>query len=74
MGAEMPESDASKHMTSERATAHRRMLEEALARPGVREVMEVYGAWQEKDRALDTWREAVRLSRRGTVTTAPTSH
>ncbi len=34
------------------------MLEEALARPGVREVMKIYGQWQRKDRGLESYRAA----------------
>ena len=36
------------------------MLEEALRRPGVREVMEVFGAWQRADRGLDPYRSATK--------------
>lgn len=51
-------------MTKERRVASKReqkraaMLEEALSRPGVREVMEVYGGWREQDRRLDAYRAA----------------
>ena len=34
------------------------MLEAALARPGVREVMEVYQNWQKADSGLDAYRAA----------------
>lgn len=43
------------------------MLEEALRRPGVREVMEVFGAWQRADRGLDPYRSATKEA--GIVTT-----
>ena len=43
---------------SKRGEQHRAMLKDALARPGVREVMEVYGAWQQIDRRLSTYRAA----------------
>ena len=43
---------------SERGRAHDAMLEAALARPGVREVMEIFGAWQHADRQLDAYRSA----------------
>ena len=52
---------------SKRAQEHAAMLKEALARPGVREVMEVYGAWQEIDRELETYRAATRTA--PTITT-----
>ncbi|MYF03399.1 MAG: hypothetical protein F4227_10675 [Gammaproteobacteria bacterium] len=32
------------------------LLKEALAKPGVRELMKIYGHWQEKDRELDAYR------------------
>ena len=51
---------------SERAREHDRMLEEALARPGVREYLEVYDSWRRRDRALDPYRAIMR--RRGRVT------
>lgn len=34
------------------------LIEKACSRPGVREFMEVYNIWQEKDRALDAYRLA----------------
>ena len=45
---------------SERARARDELLEAALARPGVKEFMEVYGDWREKDRGLDTYRAATK--------------
>ena len=36
------------------------MLKAALARPGVREFMEVYRDWQKADRGLDAYRSATR--------------
>jgi len=53
-----------KRSASERAQKHAELLEAALARPGVREVMKVYGDWQEKDRALDVYRSATRKPER----------
>ena len=52
---------------SKRAEEHAAMLKEALAHPGVREVMKVYGGWQQADKGLDAYRAASR--RRGIVTT-----
>ena len=43
---------------SKRVDQHTAMLDEALRRPGVREVMEVYGAWQRIDKQLGTCRAA----------------
>ena len=60
-------------MTKERRVASRReqeraeMLEEALSRPGVREVMEVYGGWREQDRRLDAYRAAMKAPARTTT-------
>ena len=53
--------------SSKRAAEHDAMLKEALARPGVREVMKVYGGWQQADKGLDAYRAASR--ERGIVTT-----
>lgn len=39
---------------------HANMLKEALARPGVREAMEVFQDWQRADRGLDNYREATK--------------
>ena len=36
------------------------MLKAALARPGVREFMEVYQDWQKADRGLDAYRSATK--------------
>lgn len=36
------------------------LLKRALARPGVKEVMEVYGGWQKADSGLDSYRSAVK--------------
>ena len=36
--------------------SHAAMLKEALSRPGVREMIEVYTSWQEQNHALDSYR------------------
>ncbi len=46
--------------TSNRKQEYSIMLEEALARPGVREVMKIYGQWQEQDQGLDPYRTATK--------------
>ena len=56
---------------SRRVREHAEMLEAALARPGVREVMDVYRGWQEKDRGLDAYRSATKAP--GHVTTTDSS-
>ena len=51
-----------------RAEQHGAMLKEALRRPGVREVMRVYGAWEQADRGLDAHRIASRRAEHFTTT------
>jgi len=46
-------------MMEEREENPDKMPEKALARPGVRETMQVYGYWQKKDRGLDPYRSAI---------------
>ena len=53
---------------SRREQEHAAMLKEALSRPGIREVMEVYGGWWEQDRGLDTYRAAAKMPARTTTT------
>ena len=60
----MSERNTDERAAFKREQEHAAMLQEALARPGVREVMKVYGGWWEKDRRLDAYR---------TVTKAPVS-
>lgn len=45
---------------SKRVEQHAAMLDEALRRPGVQEVMEVYGAWERADNGLDAYRAATK--------------
>ena len=54
--------------TSERARAHVAMLEEALKRPGIPEMMRVYGDWRTADRWLDPYRAATKALSRVTTT------
>ena len=42
--------------TSERERAHAALLEEALKRPGIPEIMRVYGDWRTADPGLDPCR------------------
>jgi hypothetical protein len=42
--------------SSARAQASAELLEEALGRPGIPEIMRVYGDWRETDRRLDPHR------------------
>lgn len=64
----MAKTQIEKRSASERAQNHAELLESALARPGIREVMKVYGDWPEKDRGLDTYRSATRKPERITTT------
>jgi len=45
---------------SRREREHEEMLEAALARPGIREVMQVYGELRETNRRFGAYRAAVR--------------
>ncbi len=53
---------------SERERERTKMIEAALARPGIRELMAVYDRWQEKDRGLDAYRAATKAAGRVTTT------
>ena len=57
-----------KSRSSKRAEQHEAMLREALRRPGVREVMEVYDAWQRTDHGLDANRAATKKAVEFTTT------
>ncbi|MCY4239300.1 MAG: hypothetical protein OXC93_13305, partial [Rhodospirillaceae bacterium] len=59
-GDDMTTRKTDTHSTSRREQEHAEMLEAAVARPGVREVMQVYGGWQEKDRGLEAYRSATK--------------
>ena len=52
--------------TSERVRAHAAMPEEALKRPGIPEIMSVYGDWRTADRGLDPYRAATKAPSRTT--------
>ena len=56
-----------KSARSSHAQEHADMLREALSRPGIREVMEVYENWQKADRAMEPYRLA--LKQRETIVT-----
>lgn len=55
---DMTKKDRDTVQPSERARDYDAMLKAALARPGVREVMEVFGAWQTADLQLQNYRSA----------------
>lgn len=54
--------------TTKRTDEHAAMLKEALARPGVREVMEVHGAWRLVEKELDAYRAATATAPATTTT------
>ncbi len=56
----MSDTHATKHRDSKREQDRKAMLEAALARPGVHEVMEVYRNWQKADSGLDAYRAATK--------------
>ena len=51
-----------------RGKEHAKMLAAALARPDVREMMEVHGNWQDKDRGLDNFRSTTANLEQSTTT------
>ena len=53
-----------KHPISERQKRQAALLEEALSRPGVAEMMAVYENWREHDRELDSYRWVTAGTRR----------
>ena len=54
----MPDRQAGTRNISRREKELAELIEKACSRPGVREFMEVYRTWQEKDQALDAYRLA----------------
>ena len=51
-----------------RADTHAELLQEALKRPGIRDVMRVYEDWRQADSGLDPHRAATREPHRITTT------
>ncbi len=43
---------------------HDKLLQSALARPGVQEFMKVFGEWHELDRRMDVYRSATKRTYR----------
>ena len=64
----MTKRNVDKREASKREQKHAAMLQEALARPGVRDFMKVYGGWREKDRGLDAYRAATKTPASTTTT------
>ena len=52
---------------STRQQAHAALLEDALQRPGIYEIMRVYEDWRHLDSGLDPYREATREPQRITT-------
>ena len=59
---------SSESRLSTRKQAHTALLENALERPGIREIMRVYEDWRNVDRGLDPYRAATREPHRITTT------
>ncbi len=53
---------------TKRKQAHAEMLKAALARPGIREAVEVYCTWLKKDQGLNPYRSATQNPVRVTTT------
>lgn len=64
----MTKQKVDKQTASSRAQAHTEMLKAVLARPGVNEVMQVYGNWRQKDQWLDSYRSSTKNPVRVTTT------
>ena len=64
--------NTAKHQDSKREQEHAAMLKEALSRPGIREVMQVYQAYKRVDKELNPYRFATK--RRGKVITTTQTH
>ncbi len=56
----MIKKDGISHKQSSREMEQAAMLEEALRRPGVTEVMKVYESWKQIDNGLDVYRAATK--------------
>ena len=56
----MAQAETDRRSPLDRERAHADMLTAAVARPGVREAMEVFQDWQTKDQALDAYRAATK--------------
>ena len=54
---------------SKREQVRTEMLRAAMERPGVHEVMQVYGGWRERDQGLDVYRSATKTSKKIVTTT-----
>ena len=69
----MANQETERRTGSRREREHAAMLDAALARPGVREVMDVYHGWQEKERGLDAYRSATKALGRVTNSNSSSS-
>ena len=71
----MTKRNIDKRKASEREQEHAAMLQEALARPGVWDVMKVYEGWREKDwREKDRGLDAYRAATKTPASTTTTNH
>ena len=64
--------NTAKHQDSKREQEHAAMLKEALSRPGIHEVMQVYQTYKQVDKELHSYRFATK--RRGKVIATTQTH
>ena len=60
-GVDTMAQNSSASQPSVREEAYTKLLEEALSRPGIREVMHVYGGWRQAEQGLDPHRVLAHL-------------
>ena len=70
----MAKREASKGLKSKRQIEHAALLEAALARPGVRKVMEVYQDWQSKEQIFMPYQLAAKGATMTTTTSSANIH
>lgn len=58
----------SRRSPSRREREHAELLKRALARPGIREVMDIYENWREMEQGLNAYRAATKKPERITTT------
>ena len=64
--------NTAKHQDSKREREHAAMLKEALSRPGICEIMQIYQAYRKVDKKLNSYRLVT--TRRGKVVTTTQTH
>ena len=69
----MNKQTSKRRSSSRREREHTELFERALARPSVREVMNIYDNWREKDRGLNSYRAATKNPEQITTTNSSNS-